>query len=174
MIILFSGSHGTGKSTIIDEFRYTKYAKDFIIGDSISERFFKREDFKNPDRMVNLQRKFTEYQLEVFSTPNTISSRGYADIHSYTRYLFMNNPDPDYLKQLDMIEFAALDSQANSVYFPITFDLVGKELRSTNKEFQKEIDDYIQQFFKSLHLDHKTMISGDPKTRLDWLIETFF
>lgn len=170
MIILFSGSHGTGKSTLIYELlKSEEFASKFQVSDSVSEKFFKREDFKDPEKMPDLQAAFTDYQLGVFGTDQTISSRGYADIWAYTKHLYLKSGNPKYLDQLSKIEDQAKKSQEVGstlhCYFPIHFEIEGKELRSTNKEFQLEIDGYIQEFFEMVGIQPYPIIKGSPAER---------
>lgn len=168
-INLFAGAHGTGKSTIIHLFEGYKSlgGQAYTIADAVSEKFFKREDFKNPEVMVSKQSAFNDYQLEIFKTPGILSSRSHADIWAYTKHLWTNNPDPDYIRQLNDIEFQAINNKGftNYFYFPICFDIVGKELRSTNKDFQREIDTYILEFFRKCSIDPIGVICGTPEER---------
>ena len=50
------------------------------------------------------------------------------------------------------------------VYFPIAFEITGKELRSTNVEFQQTIDSYIKEFFHKMNI---TPLVVTPKDRGD-------
>lgn len=173
MIILFSGSHGTGKSTLLQ--LLSQKLPHLKINDSTSEKFFKREDFNDLKKMVKLQDDFTNYQLQQFKTENTLSSRAYGDIYAYTTHLFKKSQDTDYLKQTQKIikeaQKAMSDENTLIVYFPIHFEIEGKELRSTNKDFQKEIDDLIKFFYREMGYQVYEVINGSPEQRLEHLLE---
>ena len=160
--VLFSGAHGTGKSTSLYDCveNFPNIFDDFEIADSLSEKFFEKEDFKNPDVLKEKQYAFTRYQLDTWAGktmgPKVISSRSYADIWAYTKYQYLRDGFAEYLGHLVYIEEAAkaaiLRADTMFVYFPIAFELTGKELRSTNVEFQQTIDGYIKEFFDKMNI----------------------
>ena len=160
--VLFSGSHGTGKSTTLADCveNFPDIFKDFAIADSLSEKFFDREDFKNPEVLKEKQKAFTEYQLATWRGETmgdkVISSRSYADIWAYTKYQYERDNEPEYLAQLEEIERQAKEAILRGdtifVYFPIAFEISGKALRSTNVEFQKIIDDNIKEFYQKMNI----------------------
>ena len=162
MFILFSGAHGTGKSTTLYDCveNFPSIFDDYQIADSLSEKFFSKEDFKNPEVLKEKQSAFTQYQLDTWARNtmglNVISSRSYADIWAYTKYQFLRDGFPEYQKQLSIIEEAAkqaiLRGNTIFVYFPIAFEITGKELRSTNVEFQQTIDSYIREFYEMMNI----------------------
>lgn len=174
MIILFSGSHGTGKSTLLE--LLSRKLPHLKVADSVSEKFFKREDFADLDLMVSKQAAFTDYQLEVFKTNDTLSSRSYADIWAYTKHLWVKSGNPDYLTQMTKIERAMdeniSDPDLHIIHFPIHFEISGKDLRSTNKDFQREIDHNINTFWKAFSpQNYHEVIDGSPEERLDHLLD---
>lgn len=160
--VLFSGAHGTGKSTSLYDCveNFPNIFEGFQIADSLSEKFFSKEDFKNPDVLKEKQSAFTQYQLDTWAGKTmgdkVISSRSYADIWAYTKYQYLRDGFPEYLEQLSIIEEAAkqaiLRGDTIFVYFPIAFEITGKELRSTNVEFQQTIDSYIKEFFVKMNI----------------------
>ena len=160
--VLFSGAHGTGKSTSLYDCveNFPNIFEGFRIADSLSEKFFSKEDFKNPDVLKEKQSAFTQYQLDTWAGKTmgdkVISSRSYADIWAYTKYQYLRDGFDEYLEQLSIIEEAAKSAilRANTmfVYFPIAFEITGKELRSTNVEFQQTIDGYIKEFFDKMNI----------------------
>ena len=162
MFILFSGAHGTGKSTTLYDCveNFPNIFEGYQIADSLSEKFFSKEDFKNPEVLKEKQSAFTQYQLDTWAGKtmglDVISSRSYADIWAYTKYQLLRDGFPEYQEQLSVIEEAAkhaiLRGDTMFVYFPIAFDITGKELRSTNVVFQQTIDGYIKEFFDKMNI----------------------
>lgn len=160
--VLFSGAHGTGKSTSLYDCvkNFPNIFEDFQIADSLSEKFFCKEDFKNPDVLKEKQSAFTQYQLDTWAGKTmgskVISSRSYADIWAYTKFQYLRDGFPEYLEQLSIIEESAkaaiLRGDTMFVYFPIAFEISGKELRSTNVEFQQTIDSLINEFYEKMNI----------------------
>lgn len=184
MIILCSGSHGTGKSTFAQKLALYLAEKGYTLSDSVSEKFFKREDFKNQEKMPKLQEEFTDYQLKVFSGEmfglDTISSRSFADIWAYTKYLYDQSKNPAYLDQLETIETSfkenlekIADGELLIVYFPIRFKIEGKELRSTNEDFQREIDGNIQKFFEKVNFLPYNIPEGNAEESFELFLDQF-
>lgn len=168
MQILLSGSHGTGKSTFLHILK--NHLPGFEVFDSVSEKFFKREDFNDLDKMVTLQREFWEYQLEVFTKNKVLSSRSYGDIFAYTSHLFKKSQNSEFLRINQHIISSAKKAKESGnllvVYFPIHFEIEGKELRSTNKNFQREIDELITGFYRDLQITPYTVIDSTPEERV--------
>lgn len=175
MFVLFSGAHGTGKSTTLYDCveNFPGIFGDFQIADSLSEKFFNKEDFKNPEVLKEKQSAFTQYQLDTWAGKtmgsNVISSRSYADIWAYTKYQYHRDGYPEYLEQLSIIEDSAkaaiLRNDTMFVYFPIAFEISGKELRSTNVEFQQTIDGYIQEFYEKMNIKPLVLTFADRGNR---------
>lgn len=157
MRLLLCGAHGTGKSTALLGAQKTLESLGFEIFDSVSAKFFKPEDFKDPQKMLAKQLAFTQFQCDLFSEDKIASSRSYADIWAYSKHLFERDENPVYRESMDLIMQKAIDAHKSNpletkyIYFPIAFNLKevqGKDLRSTNLDFQKEIDANIIEFFK--------------------------
>lgn len=172
MKILFCGSHGTGKSTLLELISPHLTIKGFEVYDSLSAKFFKPEDFKNPEIMVAKQLAFTQYQCDLFSEDRIASSRSFADIWAYTRHLRMRDGNQDYYDSMqDIMRKAMQDKElgyTTYVYFPILFNLhevQGKELRSSNLDFQQEIDDNIRLFFAKTGIEPVTIETSTPEER---------
>lgn len=177
MRILLSGSHGTGKSTTLLGAKSYLEENGFEIFDSVSAKFFKPEDFKDPEKMVAKQLAFTQFQCDLFLEDKIASSRSYADIWAYSKHLYERDGLPEYKASMDLIMVKALAAkndpiETKYVFFPISFNLKeveGKDLRSTNLEFQKEIQTNILEFFKIIKEKPYVM----QKTGIEDRIEEF-
>lgn len=172
MKILFCGSHGTGKSTLLELISPHLTMRGFEVYDSLSAKFFKPEDFKNPETMVSKQLAFTQFQCDLFSEDQIASSRSFADIWAYTKHLYMRDGVDHYYDSMQDIMQRAMDDwkigNTTYVYFPILFNLhevQGKELRSSNLDFQREIDENIRHFFAKTGIEPVTIETSTPEER---------
>lgn len=172
MKVLFCGAHGTGKTTTIEAIESFLLEEGFEIFDSISAKFFKPEDFKDPEKMVTKQLAFTQFQCDLFSEDKIVSSRSFADIWAYSKHLYERDGREEYKQSMDLIVEKALEDwkRGNTlfVYFPIMFDLKsvkGKELRSTNLDFQKEIERNILEFFELTGIQYNQIQSQSVEDR---------
>ena len=152
MKVFFSGSQGTGKSTLNKQF-CEKY-REFKSIDSVSELFAKdRDTFKDPSKLLKFQTEIALYCSGEYikDYENLISSRGFADMYAYNRYSASRSNNRIYNLLMDTAQMLQIEFLKDSkvIYFPIMFDLEGKPLRSKDKDFQQEIDTYIREFFYS-------------------------
>lgn len=178
MKLLLCGSHGTGKSTLLLKAQETGILDDFYVSDSVSAKFFNdKDEFKQRNAtLVQKQRNFSNYQINIFTgntdqgvVENVASSRSFADIWAYTKHLYEQTHDPDYLEQMQIIMNHASKSPCVYVYFPIMFGIEATKLRSGDLLFQRTIDDNINQFFDQTKLPRHIIKDVDLDMRLQQL-----
>jgi len=170
MKIACVGSHGTGKTAIVENINLSsnykkliKQARKNIIND------------KPPHLMSILERKefqskYWQLQLKNESLyPNFISDRSLFDILAY-------NLDVESDKAIIPLIPKLINRYDLLMYFPIEFDISFDsfdKIRNVNKEYQIEIDNRIVNFlniFKNLPNTNNTKIitiSGSIKERAD-------
>ena len=151
MRLIFTGSQGTGKSTLNDII--SKKYPELKVHDSISNKFFNKETFKNifSEEYKEAQKNIYDYASEIGLQDNYISSRGFPDSYAYLTHSYEKTKDVDYLDILErnVINQKTLnDSEELTIFFyvPIEFENESKELRSANMEFQMEVDANILKF----------------------------
>lgn len=160
--IMLSGSHGTGKSTIINGENNVKglavLLPHFDVLDSASEKFLKKEDL-NPANQNNVdtvqrQQALVDYQCKFFQDENIITSRSYADMYAYIKHMNDNvflqtgSYNQTYSRLMQMLAQKA--KKLDTLYIvvpPVTAEIAKKDLRSTNKNFQQEIELSILKFY---------------------------
>ena len=153
--IILTGAQGTGKTTINNALEpiLKEIFKDIEIIDSMSEKFFNKEDFKdlNSHRYIEAQQNIYNYaKSQYLSDQNFLSSRGFADSYAYLKHsLDMTNKQifRDMIKEnFENNKKLMRSGRIYTFYVPIEFDIEAKDLRSTSKKFQKEMDDNIKDF----------------------------
>ena len=132
------GSHGTGKSTLLNYLKTQR--KDYYTTDGFSRpirKVFQKQS--NPILEQNVINELTEWAfLNYLTHDKVITTRSVLDIFLYNKHLF-NNINPYYLNI-----FLKNVNKVNKVfYIPIEFDLEDDGVRM-NKNLQIKIDNEIQ------------------------------
>lgn len=176
MKILLSGSHGTGKSTINKALMELEQFKDYEQLDSVSAKFATSLDtFKNPKSLMDFQLSvafhcFSEY----INRSNIISSRGFADTYAYSMYEYKKTGNIIF-KQLADLAVSICNNynteEYKYIYVPVMFDLESKGLRSTNKEFQLEVDNLIKEFYNLVEVDYLEIKNLDLNERIKEILD---
>ena len=140
--VVFTGSHGTGKTTMLDRFR-----EDYpVITEVVRELIKKGVDTKNAglDTQMII---WNEYKSRFEDQEEYISDRAFLDVLAYTYFLYDKDPEKykDIIKQMRMeIRAWMVDYKPLIVYFPIEFDIIDDGVRPVDPEYQRVIDGYIQ------------------------------
>jgi len=143
MKITFSGSHSTGKTTILKELKKVKEFRDIEFISEITRRLPKNKINKNGDDGVQL--KLLQFQKEIIMKDNFISDRGIFDVFSYTLYLEREGKISSEVMFEAFKTLFELAPQYDIVfYIPVEFGLVADGVRDMDKSFQLDIDKYIQ------------------------------
>lgn len=177
--IILTGAAGTGKTTLnkaLQPILEQEYDNLEII-DSMSEKFFKKEDFEdlNSDRYLQAQKNIYEYaKNQYLADRNILSSRGFADSYAYIKHSYdktFKKEFQDLIKEnFENNKKLMLSSRVYTFYIPIEFEIEGKELRSTNKEFQKETDRNIKEFLDGTRTIYTT-VTGSVKQRVKQVLK---
>jgi adenylate kinase family enzyme len=169
MKICFTGSHGTGKSTLCQEL--TKDLPKVHYIKEIAREEIKRigklpydmddqERFEFQKRLLELQR------IAESNHPNFISDRGIMDILAYSYDL----PQYDFL--LEMAKQANIAKRYDLVfYIPIEFPLQGDSERSPDVAYQWQIDSNLLKVLNDLKI-LTFKISGSVEDRKEQVLKT--
>jgi len=156
--IVLTGSAGSGKTTMNKII--STYLPEYKIIDSMSEKFFKKEFFKDIHSDEYLQAQLDIYEFaerEYLENIEYISSRGFSDSYAYLNHSYDVTGKEEY-KELIERNFKnqkeLLKDDVIHFYFPPEIPLVKKDLRSTNKEFQEETDKNILSFLKETDTEY--------------------
>jgi len=168
MKICFTSSHGCGKTTLCQEL--TKhldipYIKEIarteiIRTGKLPYEMTKKERFKFQKRLFELQ-LIAESQNQSF-----MSDRGLFDILAYSYDL------PEYPYLLEMAKQANITGRYSHIfYIPIEFHLEGDAQRSSDIDYQKEIDNRLVNILESLDICY-FKITGTVQERVEKVTST--
>lgn len=150
--IVFTGAQGTGKTTVLNEFRNL----DMKLITEVVRQLNKKGVKINKDGDEKGQNKiFKAYKelLSVWEKDGYISDRGLLDVMAYTKYLVDHGNCPKSLldkQKKQFIKFRSENPDIAYCYFPIEFDVVADGVRDTDESFRAEIDNNIKNLMKDL------------------------
>lgn len=143
MKYFLTGAQGTGKTTIMNALLVPF---DKIQG--ITRQVITQKNLPINENASEYTQKciFDEYLNRFNNDSDFISERSLIDVVAYTTYLYKNNKvSKTFLEEQEKQLKNFINHYSDSIYFylPILFDIQGDGVRSTDKKFQKEIDDII-------------------------------
>lgn len=178
MKLIFTGSQGTGKTTILNYFKDHGY--NCIT--EVVRNLNKTEGVSiNEDGDLEGQKKIFNTYLDLFDkNEDFVSDRGLTDVISYSLYLanfvyFYEDRGKEWqdlcLEQVtNLIKFEK-ENDVLYCYFPVEFDLIKDGVRSEDEDFRKQVDRYIKETLDTLELNYIT-VTGTVEERIK-IIEEF-
>jgi len=171
MRISISGSHSTGKSTLIRALKeIPSIAERFVIKDEVLRDIKKLGININEYGTDETQRLVMSKFLEYSTIPNTILDRCALDGLVYTTYLYEKK---QVKKSTLKIAEAIFENVRYDMYFYIApeFDIVPDGVRSENFEFRDRVADLFEEYIDAYKLN-PIRLTGNVKQRTDQFIET--
>lgn len=163
MKIVFTGSHGTGKSTLVNELLK-------VYNDHIGPSNFRREMslelplfniYKQAD--IISQGFITGYMAyQAISNNKFIQDRCIIDTFAYTDYADILD---EYKEKLFQTYKDIVFKYDYIFYIPVEFDIIEDGFRETEKEYQKQIDQKIKYYLDIIGVKYYTL-SGSVEQRL--------
>lgn len=173
MKLFISGAQGVGKSTVNNAIAGHFELRSI---DSISKKFFRDRkvfDDLNSEEYKYSQLKILVYAMNIYvNEDGFVSSRSLADSYAYLQHTLAKTDDDDYRKYIEMtFEYQDIIKDELHFYIPPEFNLQnGNKLRSTNVEFQKEIDGWIGHFLETTNTNYH-VITGTTEARAKQIIQ---
>ncbi|EBF5808896.1 hypothetical protein FI575_08640 [Campylobacter coli] len=173
MRLFLTGAHGTGKTTILNDLKKLNLFKEYKFIDSITSDIVKeKSDFSNHDKLKEIQTKIFARSYDAFTEPKIVSSRSMLDVCSYSLSTYKKTNDNHFKIIADLIE-SSFDVFKDDIfiYVPIMFNLESKKLRSSDIDFQKEIDSNIKNLLKKSKYNFYEIQSLNNRTQeiLDYI-----
>lgn len=176
--LVFSGSSGTGKTTIIRllEERGARTIKE-LIRELVRESGLKI----NQEGTLGTQALLFDIYMDRLSKGGwDVSDRGMTDVIGYTGWLLDHaeekgiskyDIEKEYFREQEALrKFYKEHPEIGFVFFPIEFDIVPDGVRSTDPEYQRQVSGHIKGFMDSIGMDYLT-IHGSPQERLEQILE---
>ena len=164
--ILFTGAQGTGKTSVI-ECLSNDVQKVHNITRSTAKENNCAINTNGCDRSQKLI--FDAYLKALNVNKFFVAERSLIDVYAYTLYqasIGMCSGETVRFQLRVLKEFVNKHKNDIYVYFPIEFEIVADGTRSIDKEYQKAIDEYIQDTLKILKVKYIT-ISGNIEHRVE-------
>lgn len=164
MKIFLTGAQGTGKTTLNKQLYEIDKIKKLECLDSTSHKFAKSKDvFKKPETLLEFQTKLFAHCMEQYlNHDNFISSRYFADMYAYCKYEY-DKGFKEYKTFMDAVLLASKYIEGYIIYVPIMFEVEGTNMRSADKNFQKEIDNNIKEYLDLSGLKYYTIKTLDNR-----------
>lgn len=168
MKVIFCGSQGTGKTTVLNVFKNEGYP---VITEVV--RILAREENVKINEMGDEEGQikiFNKYK-ELLTTENDyISDRGMQDVIAYTLYLVGQGKVHKRIlwEQITELDDFAHNNNALICYFPIEFPVVNDGLRSTDEKFRSFIDVNIKKILDILDIPYIT-VTGTVEDRVNMI-----
>ena len=169
MKIIFTGAQGTGKTSVMDALPESLHKIKGITRKVINDNNLSINECSNNYTQKHI---FDAYEDELTTNDNYIAERGLIDVLAYS----ISRMNAGYCskslieKQFEhLMKFSEYNKDAVYVYFPIEFEIVNDGTRSIDKEFQKEIDDIINEILEVLKTRYGTKfikITGSVEERI--------
>lgn len=164
--ILFTGAQGTGKTSVIE-----------CLSDDVPKvRNITRSTAKENNCAINTngcdtsqKLIFDAYLKALNANEFFVAERSLIDVYAYTLHqasIGMCSGETVRLQLSMLKEFVHKHKDDIYVYFPIEFELVADGTRSVDKEYQKAIDEYIQDTLKAFKVKYIT-VSGSIGQRVE-------
>lgn len=165
MKIVFTGAQGTGKTTVLNDFK----DKGYDVVTEVVRNLSKKGVKINKDGDEKGQTKiFNEYKKIFSEKQDFISDRGLIDVVAYTVYLARHGKVSEEFanKQIKQLhKFVMNNMDFFYCYFPIEFDVVNDGVRDMDEEFRKEISEIILSLLGALGLSF-ILVTGTSEERV--------
>lgn len=180
--IILTGAQGTGKTTILNALNEVLVEKGHNIEvlTELVRKLVKEKGIRiNEDAVDASQYMIFEGYLNAFKAKdNYLSDRGLTDVLSYTISGYQDDMITRKCLSKIIKEFKEFFNNPDNykdclyVYFPIEFDIVDDGVRSTNKFYQKQIDQLIYMALEMANIpeDNILVVTGTVKNRVKQIL----
>jgi thymidylate kinase len=177
MKIAFTGSHGVGKTTLINELekelsisKNIEVTKEIprIICEVVNNPEYFRRGQNNLDKqlLILLGQVIQEYDLSKSDLEIVLCDRTIFDHWAYTLYLFKNELNNDYIKIIENFLVKHMSSYDKIFYLPIEFDVEDDGTREDDKKFQEQVDSLIINNLEKFKIPFRR-VTGSVLERID-------
>ena len=157
MNIYFSGSHGTGKTTLVENL-YTPL--NLIKIKEIFRSVMDAGVYKQGTLEIQQNVASVMYGISTQLQQNFISDRSLIDVMAYSELQNFATDDIEiYLKNLNYYKNDLI------IFTPIEFPLVKDGVRFEGKEFQQQVEDKILEILARYKINYK-VVSGSVESRI--------
>lgn len=156
------GSHGTGKSTLLNEMKNDSRFENLIFKEGPNRDFSKIKDFCGDRFFQDIINRIFIYNWKYDrANKNLLSIRSIIDGLAYTK------AQGFYYKDImDEIKSIGIDN-IKVFYIPIKFDLVNDGVRPMDKLYQEKVDKCMIEIMNELEIKYITIESNSAEERIE-------
>lgn len=162
---VFSGTQGSGKTTILNHFKEQGFPVITEVVRNLSKEGVKINEMGDEEGQKKI---FDTYLALLSSDQDYVSDRGLTDVISYSYDLAQSgrvSGDEVQREVNELVKFNAEQTDVVYFYFPIEFDVVDDGVRSTDEEFRHRIDKNILDLLVSTKAPYIT-VTGTVEERI--------
>lgn len=177
----FTGSQGTGKTSLLDAavnntyFRRRKFQKTpSTAREALKAGYEINRDADPLSQLITILARINVEEKIKADNWNCISDRTLVDSLAYTAYSYNNiwrEPNPYYWKQVEDLVRRHMKTYSLVVYFPVYWPPKADGTRDTDADWQKEIDRWISSFLELYKIPHEVCPNISIEQRVNWLGE---
>lgn len=140
---VLTGAHGTGKTTLIKELQFLSDQYSFAKSSTRSSGAKLNEG--DDESQLTILKAIQQYEIDNdLYKKDYILDRSFIDFYAYSRYFHsIGNLSDSVLDKIKTEFINRKDSYTMVFFLPIEFDIEDDGSRSTDKDFQKSINDHI-------------------------------
>lgn len=170
MKLIYTGTQGTGKSTILRKTPIENKITEVVRNLSQKGIKINRDGDAEGQQII-----FDTYRSLLSQDGDWVSDRGLTDVLAYTIYLQSHEKDSEKRQKLtsvmmsqlkDLMKYNKEHQDVIYVYFPIEFPVVGDGVRDVDETYRADIDKLIVSLL-SMSGAHYITITGKVEERLN-------
>jgi nicotinamide riboside kinase len=172
MRIIFSGTQGSGKTTLVNELKNIKFFEEYAFAQEIV-RDLMREGLKiNEDGDDVLQLSvYTKHAANLMKTRNLVSDRGFVDAVAYSRVTKSNGKVSDLTVRIgkELLE-ASIKWTDIFFYIPPEVPLKDDGVRSMDEDFRGKVHQAFLEVYEETGIK-PCILTGTVEERLSQIIQ---
>lgn len=171
MRVIFCGTHGTGKTTVLKMFKEQGWnVITEVCRKAAKEQGIALNELGGDETQMFL---FQSYMDKFTTTCDYVSDRGLPDVLGYTKAGVQNGQvsiECQFSQEIALENFEKHNSDIYYIYFPIEFGVVDDGVRSTDEEYRSMVDKYIKSNLDT-YIGRYLTVHGTPEERFNQIQE---
>lgn len=183
MKIGFTGSQGTGKTTLAQTMVAEPNFRDYIFvpsaaRDSMKAGFKINKEAGRVDQVVTTMARVAK-EHEALKQENVIADRMLIDSHAYSTYqkecVWIAQPSDEYLLEVSRsLALISADRYDRIFFFPPYWAPVNDNVRALDAAYQLSVSDIIEEFLMTNDVKFDVVPQCSVQDRLEWITKEIY